>query len=923
MNQDIKYSGYSAVPSDYECQDGQLAVAINCIPENDALKPVQQPVVTIRLSTPNHVVFIHKTTIFTHYIIRDTETNNITWIDNKDINPDTKELRKVPEALKEFDSKITIYDINAIGNTLLILTNNGTHYFLWNDTNYLYLGTHLPELPLSFGLQGRMAESNETFTIEYNESVSESIQWEWTDSMKNTITGQVLAKVNKFIAEHYTEGNEFIYPFFVRYAYRLFDGSLTMHSAPILMVTSSGQMPYVLGSNIHQTDNGWDGSWDAQRMENCKVYCGLHKLDFAVIDEKYINELKKWSNIISSVDIFISAPLYSYDQSGKCDGFKRFGTTDMKNEYCICRVTQARDAGFTKKYQYHSMAAFFWYNKSTLPGFSINLPMKGREALNENIKSCSLFYLLKSYKIEQLSTERKIIEIENGYLQSLVTREVMTDDYDSHSSLIAKYSFCYNNRLNLTGIDKKLFAGYHTAAQFPFTNGFVQAKDGYIPNGPDYTYDFDKWHDVVYVFVYIKYNGKTYITCSLAGDNFGHFGEYPYIFYPDINAYKMVLLKWVMAPTGMEERYYEVPLTPHTMLNGAVYFNAWETPANRISSSLIYDFMFGGPDNTIPIPNKIYTSEINNPFSFPVTGINTIGAGEIKGICSATKALSEGQFGQFPLYAFTTEGVWALEVSATGSYSAKQPITRDVCINADGITQLDSAVLFPTDRGIMLISGSQTQCISEPLNSEYPFNALNLPGFSKLHAMIHEGEDTCLPTLPFTEFLKKCRMIYDYVHQRVIVYAPGITYAYVYSMKSQQWGMTFSNIASHLNSYPEALAVDNDNNIVSFSESDAMQVGMLYVTRPLKLGQGSILKTVDNIIQRGNFARGHVATVLYASRDLIHWHLVWSSKDHYLRGFRGTPYKFFRIAGVANISPSENIIGSSVQFQTRQTNQPR
>lgn len=144
----------------------------------------------------------------------------------------------------------------------------------------------------------------------------------------------------------------------------------------------------------------------------------------------------------------------------------------------------------------------------------------------------------------------------------------------------------------------------------------------------------------------------------------------------------------------------------------------------------------------------------------------------------------------------------------------------------------------------MLISGSQTQCISEAINSEYPFDATQLPGFTKLHAMLgHEpATDKCLPTLPFTEFLKKCQMIYDYVHQRVIVYAPSITYAYVYSLKTQQWGMIFSRIASHLNSYPDALAVDADNAVLNFSVPKAEAVKCLYTTRPLKLEAANVLK---------------------------------------------------------------------------------
>ena len=32
MNKEVKYNGYSAVPFDYECPDGELAVVINLVP---------------------------------------------------------------------------------------------------------------------------------------------------------------------------------------------------------------------------------------------------------------------------------------------------------------------------------------------------------------------------------------------------------------------------------------------------------------------------------------------------------------------------------------------------------------------------------------------------------------------------------------------------------------------------------------------------------------------------------------------------------------------------------------------------------------------------------------------------------------------------------------------------------------------------
>ena len=176
---------------------------------------------------------------------------------------------------------------------------------------------------------------------------------------------------------------------------------------------------------------------------------------------------------------------------------------------------------------------------------------------------------------------------------------------------------------------------------------------------------------------------------------------------------------------------------------------------------------------------------------------------------------------------------------------------------------------------------------------------------------------------PFIDYLGNSSILYDYPHKRIIIFNKKYTYAYVYSLKSKLWGMMYSRIDYGVNSYPEALAVTKDGKMVNFAYTDGNPVVGLYVTRPIKLETPDVLKTIDTIIQRGHFQRGHVSTVLYGSRDLFNWHLVWTSKDHYLRGFRGTPYKYFRIAGVAAIDADESIFGASLQFTPRLTDQPR
>ena len=161
--------------------------------------------------------------------------------------------------------------------------------------------------------------------------------------------------------------------------------------------------------------------------------------------------------------------------------------------------------------------------------------------------------------------------------------------------------------------------------------------------------------------------------------------------------------------------------------------------------------------------------------------------------------------------------------------------------------------------------------------------------------------------------------------------------------------MMATNLVDSLNSYPNALAVDSDRHLLDMCQevtevevstpSSApsntpttttvpVTVPAVLVTRPLKLELPEILKTVDRVIQRGRLnihASGHVPvqSILYGSRDLYHWHMVKSSTDHQLRGFSGTPYKYFKIVLLCNLLPDESLYGASVSLKARYTNRPR
>lgn len=1009
MNQEIKYSGFSVAPSDYECADGALAASINLIPEEGALKPILSPSTKFTLDKGRKVVYIHKGNGYINYITTH-EANGYTIFS----------YHKSRDAFLSLLQDETMVDINAIGNMLIVSTNKHLHYCYFKNNRYINLGTELPKVDIKFALSAKPVSYNHVTNVSYSDYSSAEASWtdytnksftysnekdlkifnisfsqdlksgheykikvggsgfntltlfaqnnttneyeaicvvrrnretiikfpdthkssfrirlydsnletptkasgtiEILEGFEKKFTGKVIAYndsnytaiaavINKFVAEQATNKDKFIYPFFIRYALRLSDGSHARISEPILMIPNSGYAPFI---SFIEGDK--------------KLYLYAFIADLQCLFLNSIEE--KWKDFISGVDVFVSEQVYPYNQGANFDASKNlFSYALIRKENNINQV-KGTNYGYVDLHDeyynnYYGRAKLDLYEVAkdvfNFSDFNVRenwqiIKIAPVENTREKLENVSQFYLAHSFDFDEIKkgvddtgTENyTTIKLKEGTLSSLVVRQPLSDDQLSNCTFLNAHLTTYNQRLHLFDYNLQ-----HAKPTVP------SRQNGQI-------YRYDSYGELYKLQVFIRTaQGERIVECNADEGDYNYSTDTTWFFYPHNGAYRAVLY---FKGTDNKTNIAGLNLKQHPILNGAYWM------ADTIDGSMVITSVVDSDnaacaqvDDISHYPNAVLQSNVATPFLFPSSLMTSLGVQKIKALSSAAKALSQGQFGQFPLYAFTSEGVWALEVSTTGTYTARQPITRDVCINNNAVTQLDSAVIFPTDRGIMLLSGSQAQCISETINSEYPFDVRKLPAFEKLHNMLNHkpSTDKCLPTLPFSEFLKQCQMLYDYVHQRIIVYAPNITYAYVLSLKTKQWGMIFSNITSHLNAYPEALAIDANNNVLNFSVQNAEAVKCLYVTRPLKLEAANVLKTIDTLIQRGMFSKGNVSTVLYGSRDLQNWYLVWSSKDHYLKGFRGTPYKFFRIAGVATLSPDENIFGASVSFAPRQTNKMR
>jgi hypothetical protein len=890
MVQDVLFRGYAANPPELISPDGELLHCESLSNDGSGLVPVLTPSERAKLDRNDDVLFIHQVEGQKNVVL--WNGGKLYWFPYGDLHEASS--RRTSLGL----SADSVKQVLAVGNVLMILKDTGIEYLLWSNGGYKALGNHLPEVRLKFGLRAEWIYRSVSLNLApegLNHSMAEAV---------------------KMVAEEGVEKERFIYPFFIRYALRLYDGSLVHHSAPILMLTTSGVMPIL--SNVGSS-----------------MACLTHRLRF--ITSSGVDGLDRWSDIIKSVDVFISKGVPTFDQNGT-----KYSNIPMGFHFGLT-------TSFTNNFVFSHQGYGTW---GVAPEFAADergkqLPMFDEKYIGSQLSQTSTFYYLTSFSISDLKKGERDIDIPKGYLKTLVNRETMTDDYDSHDVLLPSVGFAFNSRLNLSNLKKRIFHGFGWERPFETT----ETKTNTSRRGDNEFSSTEGPIDNVYrmhIDYYLRQGGKEYqfeVDCGSVTSGM----VLPYLYHPNRNVYKAVVSVYHNGATYFS---MEVKMEGHPFLNGSYAWLGFDCTIKNDKLFVPRHQTIPDSDDIVELLNKLYTSEVNNPFFFEAGHVNTLGSGEVLGLSAAVKALSEGQYGQFPVYAFTTEGVWALQTLSNGALSAKQPVSRDVCVNPNSITQIDDAVLFVSERGLMLLSGSRCVCISDSIFNRKRGGVFGLPQLELLLKKNKTESSVPLPIIePLLDYLKEARILYDYVNQRIIVFkstsGEGGNYAYVYSLSSRQWSFLPHSLSRVVNLYPYALALDKEGRLLDYgkpklaSDSSSPASGLgnrvefvpnsngklrattpisvsgWFVTRALKLGAAEMLKTIRTLIVRGSFERGAVRTMLWGSRDLRHWVAVAASADGVIRGISGSPYKYFRVGVKCDLGAEDYVTGCTIEFEPR------
>lgn len=931
----IPLSGINMAESDYATPDGSLDIALNAVPRGGALNNFRQPKDICQLMPGERIVAMHAV---------DGAKRLICLIDG---NPQTLQWRDIEGHPGGTITTLNGFaDIAIIGNTLAVADADGLHYILWRDGQYTILGDR-PEFPvLEFGLRYPQATSsnelNDKVTVntplsvwpqgERVEQDAEKLKTERAD-FSTAIFGLLLSAVNdKIVSQGY-----FYQPFFVRYAFRLYDGSYRWHSAPVLMIPT-GTPPLVKITAADNSHSTAEAELSVMYFELC--YKFTNQPDYSA-----------WKDIISAIDVFISAPIYTYDQASQnlrvapyiavmnseAVGIKKVPYTYVKPDYRP-PISLFRYFYFTGNYSEvrslgpSSADVFFDHYQSSADHYDdycVWIPRN--EYFHEDVVNCCNFYLAQTidpfipYEAEPVDDNtfdpdrasklpywsyRRIEPIAKS-VDALKASKRLPDEYQSHFSHLPKLLHTYNSRLNLANLamrpphpypvrsfksasgntDNQCWAVVTVRSVINGTEVVARNADKDTPNGNNY---------------YTAAKGPLY-KANLYGGNWWSRHGLSYIYVPDPAATSIEIAFSESKSPDRPTHAYTFPLTPHPLLNGAYWYGqltpSVSNPDSSDTESAHYyddpaaDFAadISGIATKADIPSKLYTSEVNNPFVYQAANITTVGTGTIVALASAAKPLSQGQFGQFPLYAFTTEGIWALEVSATGGFASRQPISRDVCLSPKAVTPIDSAVLFATARGIMMISGGEVSCISRSIyNPDIPIAdpcQLRVKNWVLLHSGgdapspekvgLTEG-DTRTPSrllqwkittyfsMPdIADMLSDCRLLYSYATQLLYVYRPGDPkdtmshFAYVFSFESGQWGGAMISIVDSFDSYPHAYAVTRQCTVTGGPGASIRppQVGEPLPVLPPTLSGG--LETIASSYHLSDFDQPHRLSVMF------------------------------------------------------------
>ncbi|MBR5893513.1 MAG: hypothetical protein IKZ37_07760 [Bacteroidaceae bacterium] len=942
MHKTFSFRGISRSTDNMSVQDGDCLELLNLKNKNGSTVPVAPPQVIANLPYRYSAVYRHEAA--SKYLCITAGEGRVHLLDDGFAPIEGRPLELSPHCAG-------VGRIEFVGNVVCLLADSSIMYALYDTDDYKWLGER-PQMPaMSVAVESQLVKL--TTDDKYYTGVpvdDEKLEQYWSHAAKGYID-ECVAKLN--------ERGCFVDRVLLRCAFRLYDGSYICFS-PIYYVEDMNSV-----EGCKKDDGNMRTTALAPGSTTSKYTVEVQGFKPVVTFGEF--NLDAWENIIVSLDVFASGSIPGHRVSDK--PFLLDGT--INNVYEIELSNYDRYLVKTTGEIYSDVSSHSMFYKIA----EYNLEGRCVEKLdNVSSEGLVLSATLKDENVSFATVSAKYSYVFNGRLHLANLRERLFDGYDAFCYAPPGYPVRNVSAVLVTEVRttrntallKKEYKGDFSVGcidgryfltpllQHPDTRAaaltFIIEIDGVkyrrrfelqphpLLDSAVYLHDVNKGMLVIAVADFTRSGAK------LLRVNEGNLRK----FFPVAGNYVLSYTadgRWVcdgrtfeIPGESADDNFYNTIFVEGTpVVDDKLYVYIIESSAEKYGRKIglieigkEWETVDSLGDDILPVnsvevrDNVLKVSEVDNPFSFPAKQTYAPSNRAIVAMCSNTVALSQGQFGQHPLYLFCADGIWAMSVDASGglAYTSHYPLAREVCVNGDTVCGIDSGVVFASSKGLLMVSGGNIAPLSASINeAEYKGRALPqgsvLRSIASLVSLQNLFSDDA-----FVDYLSGAKVGFVYARRELVVSNSSYPYSYLLSLEGGQWSKITHCFDAFVNSYPDfmALAHSGDNSLLlGWDEKSAGCTAFFLVTRPMMWGSKlhkRIMQLVLHatvVVGEGGEAFKGLACYLLGSNDGENFKLVSGSerrRDFCDLSFPYVPtqsYRYFSVAVVGNISSRSSI----------------
>lgn len=248
--------------------------------------------------------------------------------------------------------------------------------------------------------------------------------------------------------------------------------------------------------------------------------------------------------------------------------------------------------------------------------------------------------------------------------------------------------------------------------------------------------------------------------------------------------------------------------------------------------------------------NGIKISDVAYPSYFPIEYTYRVGNGEIIRLARLTRPVSQDNFGTYSLIVFCTDGIYTMGVDRTGNgvYTDVAYFNQEVCTNRNSICEIGGAIIFASDKGLMMMTSEGVEEFTPHLNGPIMFAPSDTADNTKdgqhiYHKLVTTNSivdiESALSTNDFIDYLQNENTVVSYVSKKkkIVVYNKDRNYIYIIDIATRNTTKLFFSVA-----------FDDDNSPTEeYWKKVITQTGVAY--RVTEFGYNSQIGKIECLIQ--------------------------------------------------------------------------